>query len=122
MTEEERELTAKAIASFLLTTGSTMERAGDPRAVSRGDNLFHTIGCTACHAQQNATQVAAATSVPLGNLGQKYTLDGLSNFLQDPHSVRPSGRMPSFGLTREQANDVATYLLRETIVGQGALT
>lgn len=121
MNDGERQQAAHALASFLLTTGTTVDRAGDPRAVRRGDSLFHSIGCTACHAPQNGTQVSEATSVPLGDLDAKYTLGSLSGFLVEPHSIRPSGRMPSFGLTAEQASDLATYLLRNSVVGQGAL-
>jgi len=121
LSDRERQNKAQAIASFLLTTGSTSDRPGDPRAVRRGDALFHSIGCTACHAPQNGAQVSEATSVPLGDLNAKYTLDSLSNFLRDPHTIRPSGRMPTFGLAPEQANDLATYLLRDSVVGQGVL-
>jgi cytochrome c2 len=119
--DAERKASAEAIASFLLTTGSTADRSGDPRAVRRGEDLFHSIGCTACHATQDETKVSAATSAPLPDLGTKYTLDSLSGFLRNPHAVRPSGRMPTFGLDEQQANDLATYLLRDTVVGQGAL-
>jgi cytochrome c553 len=121
MSDGDRQQTAQAIASFLLTTGSTTDRPGDPRAVRRGDTAFHSIGCTACHAPQNGAQVSEATSVPLGDLDAKYTLDSLSNFLREPHTTRPSGRMPNFGLTPEQSSDIATYLLRDSVVGQGVL-
>ncbi|MEZ6137181.1 MAG: c-type cytochrome [Pirellulaceae bacterium] len=89
----------KLLAAFLASTGSTAERRGDRRAVGRGDQIFHRIGCTACHAPQDGLKVNAETSVPLGELAAKYTLDSLSSFLRDPHAVRPSGRMPHFGLT-----------------------
>lgn len=121
MSDGDRQQTAQAIASFLLTTGSTSDRPGDPRAVRRGDTAFHSIGCTACHAPQNGAQVSEATSVPLGDLDAKYTLDSLSNFLREPHTTRPSGRMPTFGLTPEQSSDIATYLLRDSVVGQDVL-
>ncbi len=119
---DSRQAAAAAITNFLLSTGSSIDRIGDPRAVRRGEQLFHSIGCTACHAPQNAATAAdLATSVPLGDLGAKYTLDALTGFLQNPHEVRPSGRMPAFGLGQDQANDLATYLLRETIIGRGAM-
>ncbi len=118
----ERQQAARALASFLLTTGTSVDRFGDPRAVTRGDDLFHSIGCTACHAPQaEGTIVAEATSHPLAHLGDKYTLDSLSDFLRAPHKVRPSGRMPSMGLNEQQASDIATYLLRSVVIGQGAL-
>lgn len=119
--DAERQANAEAIASYLLTTGSTSDRMGDPRALRRGDELFHSIGCTACHAPQDKSNVSVATSVPLPDLGKKYTLDSLSGFLRNPHAIRPSGRMPAFALDEQQASDLATFLLRDTVVGQGAL-
>lgn len=125
-TDEERIEIASALTSFLMTTGQTVERFGDPRAVASGEQLFHSIGCTACHEPQNTISEngniqSLATSVPLGDLDSKYTLVSLSGFLQKPHAVRPSGRMPNFNLDDQQSSDIATYLLRESVIGQGAL-
>jgi mono/diheme cytochrome c family protein len=45
-------------------------------------------------------------------LAGKTTVAGLAAFLEDPLAVRPSGRMPDMGLDRDEARDVARYLLR----------
>ncbi|MCA9060093.1 MAG: c-type cytochrome, partial [Planctomycetaceae bacterium] len=83
-------------------------------AVRRGERLFHTIGCAACHGDQRlAAADRPADSVPLGQPEKKYTVGTLISFLQDPHAVRPSGRMPSLNLTAEEARDVASYLLQD---------
>ncbi len=121
LSDDDRKANAEALASFLLTTGSTVDRPGDPLALRRGEEIYHSIGCTACHATQNDTNVSETTSVPWPNLGTKYTLDSLINFLREPHAVRPSGRMPTFNLNEQRAKDLATYLLRDTIVGKGAI-
>jgi len=55
-------------------------------------------------------------TMPLGKLEDKYILSGLITFLQDPHAVRPSGRMPSLNLTPEEARDIASYLLKNVDV------
>jgi hypothetical protein len=52
-----------------------------------------------------------ATSVPLGDLRAKYSLASLAVFLENPHTVRPSGRMPGI-LTNQEAKQVANYLLQ----------
>ncbi|GAB5404639.1 MAG: DUF1080 domain-containing protein [Aureliella sp.] len=121
MPEAERTRAAEAIASFLAMGSSLADRVGNPRRVRTGKDLFHNIGCTACHAHQDGVKVNAATTVPLGQVEAKYTLDSLAAFLKNPHTIRPSGRMPDFNLSEEQAADVATYLLRDTILGDGAL-
>ncbi len=120
LSDDEREQAAVAIANYLIAESSLVDRGGNPKASRRGKDLFHNVGCTACHAPQDGTSVAAATTVPLGMLASKYTLDGLAQFLEKPHEVRKSGRMPNFGLTAEQAVDLATYLLRDAILGDGA--
>ncbi len=138
--------TAEAIAAFL-TQGSSWRPAGVSRgAVRRGEALFHSVGCAACHGDQRdlatidairkgltpppededdaepAKQKLAgeyqspAFAMPLGKLDDKYTLSSLITFLQDPHAVRPSGRMPSLNLKPEESLDIASYLLKDVKV------
>ncbi|MFO1065472.1 MAG: PA14 domain-containing protein [Pirellulales bacterium] len=120
MSEQERRERGAALASFLATTGSIVDRPGDTAAIERGEQLYHSIGCIACHAPRRGDHNLAASSVPLGNLTAKYTVDSLSKFLINPHAVRPSGNMPRLvnGLT--EARDLACYLLGNDIVGVGA--
>jgi mono/diheme cytochrome c family protein len=135
----------EAIAAFL-TQGAAWRPSGvSVGAVRRGEALFHSVGCAACHGDQRDTgaidtlrkglslspeddddeedvpaEKAASDSnyvspvfiMPLGKLEDKYNLSGLITFLQDPHAVRPSGRMPALNLTPEEARDVASYLLK----------
>jgi mono/diheme cytochrome c family protein len=56
---------------------------------------------------------APAQIVPLGDLAAKYSVPSLSRFLLDPLQARPSGRMPSLNLTREEAGAIASYLLAD---------
>src|SRR5207248_2253597 len=52
------------------------------------------------------------SSVPLGNLPKKFTVDDLAGFLIHPLQTRPAGRMPSMYLTDGEATAIAMYLLR----------
>ena len=140
---------SEAIAAFL-TQGTTWRPAGvSIGAVRRGEALFHTVGCAACHGDQrdvavieairkgltslpaqadeeedepakkvasDASYAAPDFAMPLGKLDDKYTLSSLITFLQDPHAVRPSGRMPSLNLKPEEARDIASYLLKNVKV------
>lgn len=108
----EKERQVEALVHFLASTGAPREMAVLEQSAARGENLFHQVGCVACHQPRRGDVPPLATSVPLGDLTQKYTLPALAAFLRDPLHVRPSGRMPSLNLTDDEARDVASYLLR----------
>ncbi len=113
----DRQQAAEAIASFLMSTGSIIDRRGHPKAAARGREIFHSIGCTACHSPQEDDAKPLAISVSLARVADKYTLDSLTHFLQHPHEVRPGMRMPML-VKGQDAADVATYLLRNVIIGE----
>ncbi|XZE53672.1 family 16 glycoside hydrolase [Planctomycetaceae bacterium SH139] len=120
---DERERISQAIASYLIlsdTSETMLDRSGDASGAERGEKLYHSIGCVACHAPQNDWQTPNATNVPLGPLSEKYTLDSLAAFLQNPHATRPDGRMPRLVADPMEARDVATYLLRDVVLVPGA--
>ena len=93
---EERSATVEALVHFLTTTGTVSEAKADlePKAIAGGKKLYHEIGCVACHGRRDRPAPFLAASMPLGELGRKYTHASLAAFLQDPLRVRPSGRMP----------------------------
>jgi mono/diheme cytochrome c family protein len=110
-TASERAEIVDALVHFLATTGTATVSNPSRFAIKRGEELFHSIGCVACHdprLEKSSEPVAA--SIPLGSLSQKYTLPGLTQFLQDPLAVRPSGRMPDLNLTPAEARDIASFL------------
>ena len=131
--EAERRETVDALVHFLAGTGSVTETAPSPAAVKQGDELFHSLGCVACHAPrkappaaivdptidpEDAAELAAeqrakgpqtATYIPLGNVAKKYTLASLTQFLRDPRASRPSARMPHFQLKDDEARALASY-------------
>jgi len=104
MDKEARERTAVAIAAWLSTRGTF---ASEPVSVGdgsllRGKRLYETVGCLACHGEGlNALDLARKTS-----------LAALTDFLEDPLKARPSGHMPGMLLTRNEARDIAAWLLR----------
>ncbi len=120
MPEEERRPIVDALVHFLATTG-TVEHTNPMRQhVSRGEKLFHSIGCVACHDPRTEPPAAAlATSLPLGTPSRKYTLPGLTAFLANPLAVRPSGRMPHLNLSPADARDIASFLLNDLEIASG---
>ncbi len=135
----EAQSTAEAITHYLASLPASLWRATgtEMTAVVRGEELFHTVGCVACHAPRRAakqpagTSAASATedseaedrpavdlnlaSVPLSTkLHEKYSITSLATFLIDPLKVRPSGRMPRLNLSATEASDIANYLLKDT--------
>ncbi|HWG46567.1 MAG TPA: c-type cytochrome [Gemmataceae bacterium] len=112
--EAERGQTIEALVHFLASTGTLRQGRPDIKSIALGKQLFHQVGCVACHGTRDNAGNAAkllSTSVPLGDLRAKYSLLSLAAFLENPHTVRPSGRMPGI-LTNQEAKQVANYLLQ----------
>ena len=119
--EAERAPIVEAIVHFLATTGTTGDTAPLRGGVIRGEAYYHSIGCLACHDPRPAENPPASlpTSIPIGTPSRKYTLSGLTNFLENPLAVRPSGRMPHLNLNPTEARDVASFLLNDLDVAAG---
>ena len=108
---------AEALTHFLAADGTVVPAPVSAGSIARGDRLFHSLGCAACHGDQQISAAERPSYVmPLGQLDAKYTVGSLFSFLKDPHAVRPSGRMPSLNLSDEEARDVANYLLQDVDV------
>ena len=120
---EEKARTAEALMHFLLSQkpASFAPEAPDPVAAREGQRLFHVRGCAACHAprEERAMELPMAGSVPLGALHGKYSRRSLTDFLRQPHVVRPSGRMPDMQLPDREAERIAHFLTQQTRVPGG---
>lgn len=112
---------APAIAAYLMSlrgADRAAEIAGD---ADRGRELFHSVGCVACHAPETGYRppwvsegvelAVDGPAVPL-KLAAFYRPAALAAFLRDPLKHRPRGRMPAMKLTAQEAADIAAYLQR----------
>jgi len=105
--------------------------------LERGRELFHSVGCVACHdawvypweleepfefvvASNGAGEAAGEEPVfepDLGRLHERTSLAALTELLLDPVAVWPEGRMPSLDLTPSEARSIAIYLLQDQARG-----
>lgn len=111
---EERTAIAADIAAYLATmkngpAPSLPEGEIDPYD---GKELFHSIGCVACHSPRNEAQeeVIKEGVISLTHIPGKYAPAALGEFLLAPLEVRPSGRMPDMKLSSMEAHSMAAYL------------
>lgn len=139
--EAERTQIAEALTHFLVAQAAEKGSGWNPKLLDAdrklGKELFHSIGCVACHgpkeelseAQQKPKRndeedddddpVLAARkrikpmTVPLAQVAAKYSQKSLSEFLFQPLKVRSSGRMPDMKLTPAESLAIASYLIGE---------
>lgn len=116
MNEADKSAAVDAVAAFLASTGSVTQMPPNKGIAKRGEQLFHTAGCLACHNSRKDGAKQLGTSVPLVGLEKKYTVGSLTAFLKDPHAVRPSGRMPNLNLSDKEAGELASYFLKDVEV------
>ncbi|MGE3780536.1 MAG: cytochrome c family protein, partial [Pirellulaceae bacterium] len=152
LTAPARADTVRALVAFLTTQRAPFE---EPKAsganpvphefwnqgrVERGRELYHQVGCVACHEPDSeyvggsreasaldrlieqlepeelaelglSATLRTVPSIPHGELAAKYSPESLTHFLLAPAEVR-GGRMPNLKLSAMEAADLAAYLLR----------
>ncbi|GAB5401814.1 MAG: hypothetical protein Aurels2KO_00450 [Aureliella sp.] len=122
----ERSAAAVAIVNYLRSASSDIQDE-TPEVVNlngassqQGRELFHSVGCVACHAprDEQAAEIPTVNSQPLGELTEKYDPAALVAFLKNPHASRPTGRMPNMQLAHREAIDLASYLLSAESIEQ----
>ncbi len=118
-----------AVARYLVSLGGPLKetplrsRRGQQQAsASRGERLYSSLGCSACHrapADAKAKKediapsfvfVAPVRVYPLTGLAEKTTREQLTAYLRNPLAVDPSGRMPHMLLQNREAEDLAQFL------------
>lgn len=134
LSKADRDATVDQLLHYFVSRGERFQPDGNPKfsdeMLKRGEDLYHTVGCVACHAPRREPTARVGgndefserivtyesvklPSVPLPELRMKTNHGSLSEFLLDPHAVRPSGRMPNMKLSPGEAKDIAAYLLTD---------
>ena len=135
----EKEAVVESLVHYLISMQADEHGAKtglDEFKLENGRQLFHTVGCVSCHSPQETpaelegTAIKGPTfpaagvgdrfagdSIPLGDLARKTSVTALAKFLEDPLASRPSGRMPSLGLSSSEAKSIAMYIARGQATG-----
>ncbi len=113
---DKRDEVAQAITQFLIAQSPNQFQSdtkdSQPLDLDSGNNLFHTVGCVACHSPRgpDGTEETQDGVVGLGHTAAKYSRQSLKDFLFQPKRTRPSGRMPDMKLSHAEAQSLADYL------------
>lgn len=112
--KSERATAIEALTQLLASTGEIDFEETDPEKAAKGAALFRKVGCLACHDQIDTASPKRETSTTFPQLNQKYTHNGLFEFLKDPLKWRPSGRMPTFTISFDDLRLISQYLVHES--------
>ncbi len=86
-----------------------------PGNAENGKNLIQTVGCISCHGVEGIDEpynkVNSLKGPYLTGTGSKVDPNWLVSWLIKPSHYQEDTIMPSFRLSTQEANDIATYLL-----------
>jgi mono/diheme cytochrome c family protein len=95
-----------------IDVGSLRNKQGDQIAANwvEGERLFEQMGCHGCHlvtGYENLPKIGPYLKLASAKLDPSWTVRWITN----PHVFRPHTRMPNFMFTRQQATEVAAFVL-----------
>ena len=100
--ETSAKVQAESITHYLMMQKRSQPISETRGNVDKGRDLYGKVGCAACHGEAKSLDP-----------GAKYaTTTAFAEFLRDPHRNNPGRRMPSLNLTKEEALDIATFLIK----------
>jgi len=88
---------------------------GDPQ---RGAEIVRASGCGACHTIPSMDEAQGEVGPPLAGFARRTYIGGeltntpahLVDWVVDPPAIEPRTAMPTLGIDRAQARDVAAFL------------
>ncbi|BCX48642.1 hypothetical protein HAHE_25500 [Haloferula helveola] len=105
---------AADLAAWLVTLKiADAPAAPDAGLAQKGGEHFHRFGCVACHNVPGAKEPDPGR-VPLDRVAQKFQPGALVDFLKQPDKWYPHIGMPDFGLSDDEAQSIAAWLLAES--------
>jgi mono/diheme cytochrome c family protein len=120
-----------AVARYLTSLGGPLRPSvagkGGKESAVRGERLFATVGCVACHGPAaggappkppaGGLLYRPARVYPLVGLGSKTAPGRLSAYLRDPLALNPGGHMPQLLLDAREADDLSAFLSGSVVKG-----
>ncbi|MDA0660593.1 MAG: hypothetical protein O3C60_17430, partial [Planctomycetota bacterium] len=107
------------ISDYLIESSNDKSKAYSETTADavHGEQLFQELGCVACHVTTPTPDVPDAnpadrSPVPAAGNWKHWKLLGLAEFLRNPLTSRPHGRMPQFPLNEQESVDLASYCLQ----------
>jgi mono/diheme cytochrome c family protein len=108
VTEDEARVLAGYLATVMLDDDLHAEIPRDPKTVARGRELFDRHGCAACHIVGDR---GGYVGPDLNGSGARLQPGWTVAWLLDPERWKPGTLQPDHGLTREEAEALAAYVL-----------
>jgi mono/diheme cytochrome c family protein len=105
------ETEAADVAAFLLQ-GAKPGAAKLSGSGERGKTIFLDSRCVSCHSVEGKGGTLAPD---LGKVGSKLYPERIISILRNPHKLWSRSRMPIFGFTDQQIQDVTTFLVSEYV-------
>jgi len=103
---------AADMAAYLasLSAEKVADKAVSANDVKVGGAHFHNLGCIACHSLPTESYNAESGRTALNRVSQKYSQSSLATFLKKPDANHASIKMPDFGLSDDEAHQIAAFL------------
>lgn len=107
---------ARAVADALIQQAVDVpleklpEGPTDQEVIRRGETLFRSIGCLACHTRGSAGNAMTQQGGDLTHVGRKRTTAWIFAWLKEPARLNPDHRMPVFTLSDDERRNLALYL------------
>jgi mono/diheme cytochrome c family protein len=90
---------------------SAGEFAAGPREIEAGRRLFDGSGCMSCH-QIGPNGGYVGPSFTAGTpVGEKLRAGWMVKWLENPQAIKPDVLEPRYGFSREEARELAAYLM-----------
>jgi mono/diheme cytochrome c family protein len=113
------------IAAYLSTLGkkAATPKSPDKETLQKGGHLFASIGCIGCHtAPDHKDSKTIEGRRPLKWVSAKWQHGALASFLKQPNKHYKWIRMPTFGLTDDEASSLAAFVWSESQKSSSAIT